>query len=248
MLTLSHIQKRYLLDDVVCHALRGVSVTFSKGQSTAIVGSSGSGKSTLLHVAALIDEPHAGEIFFEGQNISVLNDAGRTAFRRDHFGFVFQGYHLIPVLSCLENVLLPYNLKGTGNKETGRNRAKLLLESVGLKEHIYKNIRALSGGQRQRVAVARALMNQPKVLFADEPTANLDSATGRMVLTMLTDLCRSQETTLVMCTHDPTLLHFVDAVVTLADGLVINEGTSPCSQHSSKWPSSTSPATVNARR
>jgi putative ABC transport system ATP-binding protein len=211
------IIKTYQLGTSVVHALKDVSGELPAGQMTALVGPSGSGKSTLLQICGLIDNVDSGELHFGGVRIDLLNDRAKSRLRQRSFGFVFQSYHLIPTLTLLENVMLPRLLAG----ETGaavKKRANMLLDRVGLAKEGDRNIRALSGGQRQRVAIARALINAPEVIFADEPTANLDSLASAAVVKLLTEACREDGVTLVMATHNAAIADLAHQVIHLNDG------------------------------
>lgn len=222
MLRLTNITKKYWLDQTEVQALRGVSLEVKPGESLAVVGPSGSGKSTLLHIAGLIDEPSGGEMFFDEKPIMHLNDDEKTDFRRDCFGFVFQSFHLVPVLSCLENVALPAIVKGLPVSRA-QARAQELLDDVGLGTLAKRNVKALSGGQRQRVAIARALVNRPKVIFADEPTANLDVQAGTLVIDVLLGLCAAHATSLVLATHDRNISARAHRIIQMRDGNKVSE-------------------------
>jgi putative ABC transport system ATP-binding protein len=203
--------------------LKGISLEIPAGQFVAIVGASGSGKSTLLGLLAGLDTPSEGEIWLDGLPIHNLAEADLAAVRGRKIGFVFQSYQLIQTLTALENVLLPYelNLQGSGLAE-----ARRLLDEVGLKERMDHYPIQLSGGEQQRVALARAFVTQPPVVMADEPTGNLDSANGRLVLDLLLDRNRKAGTTLVLVTHDPEIASRADRKIVLKDGLVV-EDTAP---------------------
>lgn len=209
--------------EVEVHALRGVSFTIPDGQFVALMGRSGSGKSTLLHQLGLLDDPTSGEIIIDGVALSVLSDEEKTAFRLAHVGYVFQEYGLIAELSALENVYLPGMAL---DKEGALARAKELLGYVGLGERLYNKPNELSGGEQQRVSIARSLINDPKIIFADEPTANLDSASTEMVLALFKKLHDELGKTIVMVTHEVSDRDIVDRIITLKDGKVIDDGTS----------------------
>ncbi len=197
--------------------LRGLSFEVPEKQVVAIVGPSGSGKSTLLGLLAGLDHPTTGRIHLHGQEITALSEHQLADFRRQHVGYIFQSFHLIPTLTALENVALPLELSGEGS---AMERGHALLEAVGLKERAGHYPVQLSGGEQQRVAVARAFVCQPPVLLADEPTGNLDSATGEVVIELLLKLNRDQGSTLVLVTHDKTLAQRADRVISLQDGRI----------------------------
>jgi putative ABC transport system ATP-binding protein len=217
MLILDNVTKLYKLDRTDVCALNGVTIEFRSGEMVALVGPSGSGKSTLLHLAGLIDQPTSGRIVFRGRAIEGANDAEKTALRQQSFGFIFQSYHLLPTLTAAENVALPMLLAGVKSRDAAERAAALMAE-VGLEALTKRNVRALSGGQRQRVAIARALINDPEVLFADEPTANLDAASGELVRRLLFGLCDKKGIALVLATHDHAAAALAHRVVRIADG------------------------------
>jgi putative ABC transport system ATP-binding protein len=205
-------------------ALNHASIQFRRGEFTAIMGPSGSGKSTLMHCCAGLDRLTSGSVFVGETVLSDLKDDDLTRLRRDRFGFVFQAFNLIPTLTALENIILPAKLaKRTYDRET-LNR---IVNAVGLHERLNHRPTELSGGQQQRVAVARALLSQPEVLFADEPTGNLDSRSGAEVLKYLRKAADSDGQTIVMVTHDPIAAGYADRVVFLADGTIVDEMSSP---------------------
>lgn len=202
-------------------ALRGVSVKAKLGESLAIVGKSGSGKSTLMHLMALLDEPTGGSVRVLGQSTHGLKADDLNALRNETFGFVFQQFFLIPGASVLENVMLPLTVAGVGSRER-RRRAMDALDQLGIGDKASNRATDLSGGQKQRVAIARALVNNPSVIFADEPTGNLDSATGAVVEDILFTLNRERAITLIIVTHDENLAARCDRRVNLRDGLVVS--------------------------
>ncbi|MDP1870084.1 MAG: ABC transporter ATP-binding protein [Gallionella sp.] len=196
-------------------ALNGVDLTIQEGEFVAIVGASGSGKSSLLNVIGTLDTPTAGEIYFRDQAYSTIRDA--SLFRRENFGFIFQDFHLIPTLSALDNVIVPtIGCEGRGHKA----RAQALLSSLGLQDRLNHFPGKLSGGERQRVAIARSLINQPRVILADEPTGSLDSANAQQVLDLLTQVVKEQGLTLIMVTHDASVSARADRIVHMRDGCV----------------------------
>jgi putative ABC transport system ATP-binding protein len=199
--------------------LRGIDLEVPRGQYVAIMGPSGSGKSTLLGVLAGLDAPTTGRIVLDGDEITGLKEDELAVLRGRKIGFVFQSYHLIPTLTAEENVLLPMELVGDGTR--GLDRARELLAAVGLQDRRRHYPVQLSGGEQQRVALARAFMVHPPILLADEPTGNLDSATGHMVLELLLQLNRREGTTLLLVTHDPDLASNADRRITLRDGRIV---------------------------
>jgi len=201
---------------------RGIDLIVPKGQFVAVMGPSGSGKSTLLGLLAGLDMPSSGSIMLDGQEITGLSEDDLAFVRGRKIGFVFQSYHLIPTLTAEENVMLPLELLGDGSAE-GRGRARELLDRVGLLDRRDHYPVQLSGGEQQRVALARAFVVRPPVLLADEPTGNLDSANGRLVLDVLMELNRREGTTLVLVTHDRDLADSADRQVLLRDGLIVSD-------------------------
>jgi putative ABC transport system ATP-binding protein len=220
IIRLDRISKAYTEGALKRHVLRETSAAFAEGEVVAIRGRSGSGKSTLLNLIAGIDAPTAGEIWVEDTCLGRLSSAERTLFRRDHLGFVFQFYNLIPTLTVLENVQLPGELRGVPVPEAAE-RARDLLASVGLsgREDAFPD--RLSGGEQQRVAIARALVQDPPILLADEPTGNLDDATGEAVMTLLDRVTRKAGRTLVLVTHSAQVAARADRVLTIEDGHVV---------------------------
>jgi putative ABC transport system ATP-binding protein len=202
--------------------LDGLDLTVSDGELVALVGRSGSGKSTLLNVIAGIDQPSAGQVTVDGVAVSKLGERDRTLFRRNHLGFVFQFFNLLPTLTVTENVLLPLEL--TGRAERAAERVAALLEAVGLADRGRAFPDRLSGGEQQRVAVARALVHDPSLVLADEPTGALDAETGRTVLALLLQLARGQRRTVVLVTHSPEVARAADRVLTLDGGRLVEGG------------------------
>ena len=220
------LTKRYGSGAAAVDALRGVDVDVSAGSFTAIMGPSGSGKSTLMHLLAGLDRPTAGTVAIDGTELTELDDAGLTKLRREKIGFVFQAFNLIPVLSAEENVALPLTLAGLEPE----GRVERVLEAVSLLDRRSHRPSEMSGGQQQRVAIARALVSQPAVVFADEPTGNLDSATSHEVLQLLRRAVDEQGQAIVMVTHDPGAAAVADRVLFLADGLVVAEDERPTAE------------------
>ena len=210
-------------DDAV-YALRDVSVDFYEGQFTAIMGPSGSGKSTLMHCIAGLDELSSGSAIIDGTDLSTLKDKDLTELRREKIGFVFQSFNLVPTLTANENIRLPLML---GNNKGDEAWIQKVINTVHLQDRLTHRPSELSGGQQQRVAVARALASQPRIIFADEPTGNLDSITGAEILTFMRKAVDDLGQTIVMVTHDPVAAAYADRIIFLADGHVVNEMTEP---------------------
>jgi putative ABC transport system ATP-binding protein len=215
------VRRRYGEGDAAVDALDGVTVGFPKGQFTAIMGPSGSGKSTLMHILAGLDRPTGGSVAVDGVELGDLDDKKLTQLRRDKFGFIFQFFNLLPILTAEENITLPMKLAGEKPDPAWLDE---LIEAVGLSDRRKHKPSELSGGQQQRVAVARALLTRPAVVFADEPTGNLDSVAGEEVLAMLRRAVDEYGQTVVMVTHDPTAASVADRIVVLKDGKVVSEG------------------------
>jgi putative ABC transport system ATP-binding protein len=207
--------------ETAVHALRGVSVSFPTGQFAAIMGPSGSGKSTLMHLLAGLDSATSGSVVVDGRELAGLDDKGRTRLRRDRLGFVFQAFNLVPVLTAEENILLPLTLAGT---KVDQEWLRTLVDAVGLGDRLTHRPAELSGGQQQRVAVARALIHRPAVVFADEPTGNLDSRSSEEVLGLLRQAVDQFGQTVVMVTHDAPAASHADRIVVLRDGEVVHDG------------------------
>jgi len=200
--------------------LSNVSFAINKGDSVAVVGASGAGKSTLLALLAGLDLPTEGEIWLDGVNLTNLDEDGRAAVRAANVGFVFQSFHLVPSLNALENVMLPLELAGL---DSPRKKAMDILQQVGLGERWSHYPAQLSGGEKQRVAIARSFATEPAVLFADEPTGNLDSRTGEHVIDLMFELNRNSSTTLILVTHDKTLAARCDRIIGLDGGLLVSD-------------------------
>ena len=213
MLKAKDIQKHYGL----VHVLKGVDLTLGKGEIVSIAGPSGSGKSTLLHILGTLDRPDKGEVEINGQKVTGLTDKQLAAFRNKHIGFVFQFHHLLPEFTALENVCIPGWINRRGNKEVA-NRARHLLESLGLGHRLDNKPGAMSGGEQQRVAVARALINEPQIIFADVPTGNLDSANARDLHQLFFDLRQQFNQTFLIVTHNEDLARMSDKVFHMKDG------------------------------
>ena len=210
-------------DDAV-YALRDVTVDFYEGQFTAIMGPSGSGKSTLMHCIAGLDELSSGSAIIDGTDLSTLKDKELTELRREKIGFVFQSFNLVPTLTANENIRLPLML---GNNKGDEAWIQKVIDTVHLQDRLTHRPSELSGGQQQRVAVARALASQPRIIFADEPTGNLDSITGAEILTFMRKAVDDLGQTIVMVTHDPVAAAYADRIIFLADGHIVDEMTEP---------------------
>ena len=222
LLSIKDISRRFMLGETAIDALHGVSLKIHTGEFMAVWGPSGSGKSTLMNIIGLIDAPTSGEVWFDGEDTHKLNDDAITDFRGRKIGFVFQNFNLVPVLSALENVMLPLQIQGV-TEASARERAAQALADVGLDKFKSQRPDKLSGGQRQRVAIARALVVSPRLIIADEPTANLDSENSTMIIELMRKMNRSKGVTFVFATHDPRLLEHVDRKVLLRDGLIVQD-------------------------
>jgi putative ABC transport system ATP-binding protein len=214
------VTRRYGAGDTCVKALRGVSLEIPRGQLTAVMGPSGSGKSTLMHILAGLDKPTEGTVSVAGIELTELNDGELTRLRREHIGFVFQFFNLLPMLTARENIVLPLDLAGAKSKN---GWVEELSAKVGLTERLSHRPAELSGGQQQRVAIARALVSRPTVMFADEPTGNLDSTTSGEILELLRESVSSYGQTTVMVTHDAHAAAIADRILFLADGLIVKE-------------------------
>ena len=223
----SNVTRTYRQGRGALEVLRGVNLEVNRGGFLVIVGPSGAGKSTLLHILGLLDTPTAGEVWFEGKNLTRLSQARQARLRNELFGFVFQFFHLLPDFTALENVMLPA-MVGTGmlawpaRRKAAQERAKELLARVGLGARMTHRPGQLSGGEQQRTAICRALMNSPQVLLLDEPTGNLDSKTGDDILALVHELNQTEKQTVVMATHDRAAAERATRVITLRDGAVVS--------------------------
>jgi putative ABC transport system ATP-binding protein len=215
-----HVVRRYGEGDTAVDALRGVSVDIVRGRLTAVMGPSGSGKSTLMHILAGLDKPTSGQVSVAGVEVTALDDTALTKLRRDHIGFIFQFFNLLPMLTAAENIVLPLKLAGGKPDPAWLDE---LVDKVGLGDRLSHRPAELSGGQQQRVAVARALVSRPSVMFADEPTGNLDSTTGGEILALLRDSVDTLGQTTVMVTHDAHAAAIADRVLFLADGMIVED-------------------------
>ena len=215
------LHRRYGEGEAAVDALAGVSISFPRGEFSAIMGPSGSGKSTLMHCLAGLDQPTAGTVQIDGIDLSRLNDRKLTELRRDKVGFIFQSFNLLPVLSAEENIVLPLSIAG---RKAERGWLDQLVDTVGLGDRLSHRPSELSGGQQQRVAVARALVTRPAVVFADEPTGNLDSASSAEVLSLLRRSVDELGQTVIMVTHDQQAAATADRLAVMADGRVVEDG------------------------
>jgi len=223
IVTATDLRRRYGEGDAAVDALDGVTHEFKKGVFTAIMGPSGSGKSTLMHCLAGLDRPTGGSVKIDGVELAELDDGDLTQLRRDKLGFIFQFFNLLPVLSAEENVILPLSIAG---RKPDRERLEQLLKTVGLEDRRTHRPSELSGGQQQRVAVARALVSRPAVVFADEPTGNLDSNSSGEVLELLRRTVDDLGQTVVMVTHDSNAASYADRLLVLVDGKIVHDGGS----------------------
>jgi putative ABC transport system ATP-binding protein len=221
LIELHGVKKDYPLGKTTVHAIRGISLSIEEGEFSVIAGPSGSGKTTLLNLMGLLDYPTEGKILFEGTDVSGIRDSEATRIRKTRIGFIFQSFNLIPVLTALENVELPLILKGISSKER-RKKAIKIMEEANIMDIAEHKPDELSGGQRQRVAIARALVGDPDIVFADEPTANLDSETGLQIIRLMEEMNRIEEVTFVFSTHDRRIISLAKRKVELRDGKIVN--------------------------
>ena len=213
------ITRTFISGDITTTVLKGIDVEVTEGEFLAIMGKSGAGKSTLMYQLSVLDEPTSGTLFINGTNVMELDERERTAFRLNTLGYVFQNYALVPDLSAEENVMIPLLMRGFSNTEA-RKTARDAIDSVGL-EGKYTNLPAqLSGGEQQRVSISRAVAGKPKILFADEPTANLDSISGKQIIDLLTTLNQKDKQTVVMVTHEREYALGADRILHMEDGLI----------------------------
>lgn len=220
------VKKDYHVGTVTVKALRGVDLKIEEGEICSIIGRSGSGKSTLLNVLAGLEKVTAGEIVIAGKHLERMTQGELILFRQRHIGFIFQSFNLMPYYTALENVALPLSFRGVP-RELRMKRAARMLEIVGLETHMKHKPSELSGGQQQRVGIARALVTNPQIVFADEPTGNLDSNTSDEVMRVIIDILREQKKTLIMVTHDPHIADFGDKIIRLLDGHITDIEINP---------------------
>ena len=237
VIEVKQLYKLYRVGDSIVRALNGVDFEIYEGEFCAIVGTSGSGKSTLLNMLAGLERPTKGEVIISDQHIEKLNEDQLVKFRRDHVGFIFQSFHLLGTMNATENVALPLSFQGVP-KAVRMKKADQMLDLVNLKKHKKHYPSQMSGGQQQRVGVARALVVNPKIIFADEPTGNLDSHTSEEVMTLMQQVVRKQKKTLVMVTHDNHLASYADRIFHIIDGKIVkiedNRKESEEDQHEEK--------------
>lgn len=221
IIKLENVWKIYKLGEVELNVLKNVSLEIAPGSFQVILGSSGSGKSTLLHIIGLLDVPTKGKVFFMGEDTSEFSEDELAVIRGEKIGFVFQQFNLLTHLSALENVMIPMTFQDIPEKER-KKRAESLLASVGLRERILHRPFELSGGEQQRTAIARALSNNPDVIVADEPTGNLDSKTGKIIMETLIDLHKREKKTVIVVTHDPVIAEYSQEIINVKDGEIIS--------------------------
>lgn len=223
MIQARQVHKTFQMGKIAVQALRGIDLTVTAGEMVAIMGPSGCGKTTLLNCLSGLDDFEAGEVEIEGVNLRTMNDRARTSYRAQRMGFIFQTFNLLPVITAVENVELPLLVSGVRPAEA-RRRADAALVQVGLADRAHHRPAELSGGQRQRVTIARALVNEPAIVWADEPTGNLDSKTAGDVLTLMQRLNQEARQTFVIVTHDAAIGALCNRVVRMQDGLIIDDG------------------------
>ncbi|MCX6127677.1 MAG: ABC transporter ATP-binding protein [Proteobacteria bacterium] len=218
---IDNVSKVYPLGKTEVRALKDIQLKIDEGEFTTIAGPSGCGKSTLLNLIGCMDTPSLGEVYIEGQPISKLSDKDLTRLRLEKLGFIFQSFNLIPVLTVYQNIEFPLLIHGGYSPKERRKIIDRLVEEVGLKEQAAQKSNELSGGQRQRVAIARALVSSPRIVLADEPTANLDSATGERIVNLMKEINRTHKTTFLFSTHDPQVMKHAGRIVRLKDGQIV---------------------------
>ena len=227
MIEITDLQRYYHMGNVEVRALDGVTLDIGKGEFVGIMGASGSGKTTLLHLLGLLDYPTSGRIVIDGTDLSTLTDYERTMFRLYKLGYIFQDYALVPDLTVMENVSLPAMLRKDRTDEQVKKDSHSLLEKIGLCDRRDHLPRELSGGQQQRVSIARAMVNKPDILFADEPCANLDTENSRMVLDLIHEINEEMQQTIVMVSHEDWHKEYFHRIIRLKDGKVVSDGQNP---------------------
>jgi len=224
IVTISNVVKEYPLGKLVVRALSGVDLQIGRGEFTTIAGPSGSGKTTLLNLIGCVDVPTSGVVAFDGQETSKLSDRELTNLRLHKIGFIFQSFNLVAVLNVFQNVEFPLLLQGGFSASERKARVEDIVEKVGLSAQMRQRPNELSGGQRQRVAIARALITRPKLVLADEPTANLDSVTGAQIIELMREINHKEQTTFLFSTHDQKVMEHADRIVRIADGKIVDQG------------------------
>jgi ABC-type lipoprotein export system ATPase subunit len=244
LIKLQDLYKTYHLGEVDVPVLKGVSLTVARGELVALMGASGSGKTTLMNILGCLDQPSSGRYWLDGQEVSTLNTDERARLRNQKIGFVFQSFNLLARTSALENVMMPlsYAPDRISDREA-RERCTTLLDRVGLGDRFDHEPSQLSGGQQQRVAIARALVNRPPLLFADEPTGNLDSRTSEEILAMFQQLNREKDLTIIVVTHDPDVAQHAQRTIHIHDGVIVN-GVAPTGEAASTAASAPAPAST----
>lgn len=222
MIEVKNLIKNYGKGEVITKVLRGIDLFIPEGQFAAIMGKSGAGKSTLMYQMSLLDRPTSGNVIIDGITTDDFTEKERTSFRLKKLGFIFQDYALLPELNAVENVEIPLMMLGLSNKEA-REKAAAGLEAVGLGHRLHNRPSQLSGGEQQRVSIARAIAQKPDILFADEPTASLDSNSSEEVMRVICDLHEKQGQTIVMVTHEPEYAEFAERIITLEDGQIVSD-------------------------
>jgi len=225
LISLEHIFKQYQLGSTTVTALHDISVTINKGEFLAVAGPSGSGKSTLLNLIGCIDTPTKGKVEINNTEVSSLSDTELTRYRRVTVGFIFQSFNLIPVLNVFENIELPLLMQNVSDAKNRRDRVMHFVQAVGLEDRLGNKPGELSGGQRQRVAIARALVTAPLLVLADEPTANLDSATGLSILELMKTINKEEGTTFIFSTHDQKIINYAHRIIQIHDGEIESDTT-----------------------
>jgi len=224
IVVLDGVEKDYPLGKTTVHALRGVDLKLERGEFTVLAGPSGSGKTTVLNLIGCVDTATRGRVLVAGKDTKKMGETDRTKLRLDTLGFIFQSFNLIPVLDIYQNVEFPLLLQKGISKAERHKRVNDLIDRVGLRQHVKQRPGELSGGQRQRVAIARALVTRPAIILADEPTANLDSATGKQILDLMREMNKADNTTFLFSTHDAQVMTYAQRVVRIADGKIVDQG------------------------